>query len=155
LIHLIVSGASVIAIACTRNDANILKLLLESGANISEEDVNDNMAPPLVVAACYGHQEVLGLLLNRGCCPSKSVATCSGATALHVATSSLHARCVQQLLCGGADARQRDSASCSPLDLVTSHPWSKDATQRGDHKRLEEVRDLLRVNLGMLAVANI
>ncbi|KAF4528600.1 hypothetical protein B566_EDAN009204 [Ephemera danica] len=135
-------GASVVAVACARNDAKNLRLLLESNVRIAATD--ENVVPPLAVAAANGHEEMIELLLDHGFLPNCN-APYSGVTPLHLATTSLHVRSVRKLLARGADALRKDTAACSLLDLVTSHPWSKDATSRGDERLLKELQIDLRV----------
>ncbi|MDR1922482.1 MAG: ankyrin repeat domain-containing protein [Candidatus Adiutrix sp.] len=97
--------------------AALLKLLLESGAEIKPLDKNGRQVYfPLILAAAHSGPEALELLLAAGC--EANAATDRGRTALMIAArNNADPATVRLLLDSGADPNLRDQEGRTALDL--------------------------------------
>ena len=84
--------------------AEVVKLLLNKGAEVNKQDI-DRMTP-LHYASCRGHMEIVNLLLNNGA--NVNAKDYDGRTPLHYASSGSHAEIVKLLLERGADINAQD-----------------------------------------------
>ena len=75
-----------------------------------------NGGTPLMVAALYGHGQVVKKLILAGA--NIGMQTASGDTALHLAASGNHIQCGILLAEGGASVRTKNKLSQTPLDLA-------------------------------------
>ena len=134
-----------------------VKMLLKNGTldiNYEEEDWWWNHAEyfqrsyfkdpygPLSMAAKYGHEEVVRLLLDNGADPNK--ANPRGRTALHVATQRGHASIVKTLIDGGGLINYADENGQTALHVVAN------MGKRGMYKFLVEngANEMMRDNMG-------
>lgn len=97
------SGESALALAAGEGRTQIVRALLEAGANPNHLET---ISWPLTNAARYGHVDVVELLLNYDAEPDSVDDT--GETALHAAAAQGHEKIVELLIEAGANARQRD-----------------------------------------------
>ncbi|KAI8463004.1 MAG: hypothetical protein J3K34DRAFT_159942, partial [Monoraphidium minutum] len=106
-------------LAAAEGDANMLRLLLQHGADVAAMDAAGEV--PLIVAARQGHLAVVRELLagpgRRGLLRSMSK---DGSTALHAAAAAGQGEVVSLLLEVGAPMDVRDRAGRTPLDLAPS-----------------------------------
>ena len=102
----------------------IIKLLIESGAEVNAAD--NNGLTPLYVATQKGHERVVEYLLTHGA--EVNVADKNGVTPLYVATQKSHERVVEYLLTHGAEVDAADNNGITSLYV---------ATQKG-HERVVE-----------------
>ena len=97
---------------------------------------------PLSMAAKYGHEEVVRLLLDHGADPNK--ANPRGRTALHVAAQRGHASIVKTLIDGGGMVNYADGEGQTALHIVAR------MGSRGMYKFLVEngANEMMRDNMG-------
>lgn len=102
--------------AAAAGDANLVKQLLDKGANI--EATSKEGATPLMWAAMYGHPEVVRVLLERGA--KVNARTPAGITALEGAASQGNPAVIRLLLQAGADPNAADKQGVTPLIVAQS-----------------------------------
>jgi hypothetical protein len=106
-------GATALVRAAEREDAAIVRLLVQRGA-----DVRHQTQSALWVAVAAGCAEIVRYLAERGA-PVDAVRPETGHAALHVAAMRGRSDLVELLLRFGADPGRRDAAGRTPLD------WAK------------------------------
>ena len=140
--------------AVARGDLHTLQRALESGL---DPDVREpNGATPLIVAAMFGHTDLVRLLIENDA--ALDVQNNDGATALYVASLFGHPDAVTLLLKEGAARDTRNNDGVTALETV-SGPWSDEL--RGlyeflgsifqmelDIDRIRDVRPEIRALLG-------
>src|ERR1700682_2827622 len=95
-------------IAASRNSVDIAKVLIDGGANLEAEAVEDQKrAHPLHTAAQANAAKVAELLISRGA--QVNARNADGATPLFVAASNGQAEVAEVLLKAGADPLAEDS----------------------------------------------
>ncbi|MCC9656900.1 ankyrin repeat domain-containing protein [Rhodopirellula halodulae] len=87
-------GRTALMYACTADNAETVKLLLDHGADVNLVDNEENFSP-LMFAAAEGQLEVVELLLKAGADPTK--ADIDGETAIDFANSNGHAEVAKRL----------------------------------------------------------
>ncbi len=92
--------------AAYKGDVARLRMLLDQGAYVSQEDPEENNDTPLHTAAAAGQAECVHLLLERGA--DKDATNKRTETPLSQATSRGHSECVRALLDAGADMEIRE-----------------------------------------------
>ncbi|XP_063929653.1 ankyrin repeat domain-containing protein 50 isoform X3 [Zophobas morio] len=97
-------GQAALHVAARLGQAQVVKVLLEAGANADQADVDG--WTPLRAAAWGGHTEVVELLVNHGCVLDSVDA--ENRTALRAAAWSGHEEIVKILLQNGADVNLTD-----------------------------------------------
>ena len=100
--------------AAFRGHRDVVRLLLDAGANPSKADAVG--WTPLRSAAFRGHKDVVQLFLERGADPNK--ADKYGHAPLHLAAGVGHKDMVQLLLEKGADPNKADSGGMTPLSIA-------------------------------------
>ena len=95
-------------VAAKRGHLEVVRLLLEAGAQTDAHAANRNGATALMIAAENGHLDVMQLLLKAGA--DKDSATAGGATALMLAAQNGHSEVVRVLLEAGADKEAATTA---------------------------------------------
>ena len=109
-----------LSIAAKNCRANVVKVLIEHGADIHTAD--DFGWTPLHSAAYSGHKKLVKLLLDKGSDPNRR--TKDESTPLHIAARHGHKGIVQLLLIRGANANNRDVFNRTPLRLAeTAAQW--------------------------------
>lgn len=98
------------------SNPSILKMLLESGANVNIKDLKG--FTPLHYAAMNGQSESLKLLLDLGRANPQLRVTNSGRVAMHEAAVRGNLEAVKILLDSGAPARPRCFENFTPVDLA-------------------------------------
>ena len=101
--------------ACREGTLNVVKLLVEAGANVCVADKSGNTC--LMLASCEGRIDTVRYLVSL---PQMDVKQrdSEGNTALHVAVREKHAEVVQVLIDAGADVNGRASDGDTPLFLA-------------------------------------
>jgi ankyrin repeat protein len=105
-----------IYLAATAGHEEIVRLLLDCGANVNGEDFRGRS--PLSLAASVGHEGIVRLLLERGADINK--ANSWGESPLSLAASAGYEGIVRLLLDRGADVNGEDFRGRSPLFLAAS-----------------------------------
>ena len=107
------------------SDPNIIKMLLENGANINDKEVRDTIdQTPLIVAADGGCKEIVEMLLQAGA--NIEHRNDQGETALISAAQNGHKEIVQMLLDAGANVNQENADGETALDLTIKLRHKKD-----------------------------
>ena len=91
-------------VAVHNGDADVVRALLDGGADANKART-DGGSTPLLMAAQEGHAEVVRMLLDGGADANKAT-TDNGTTPLLWAAQKGHAEVVRMLLDGGADANK-------------------------------------------------
>ncbi|KAJ5094789.1 hypothetical protein N7456_010650 [Penicillium angulare] len=104
-------GKTALLVACERGDDNLVKLLLECGANPATPD--DENRSPIWCAAQNGHSKVVRLLIDYG--SNITARNSRGWTPLNIASDRGHFDTVTILLESGADFSVRQDDRMSPL----------------------------------------
>ena len=101
--------------ACREGTLNVVKLLVEAGANVCVADEEENTC--LMLASREGHIDTVRYLVSL---PQMDVKQrdSEGNPALHVAVREKHAEVVQVLIDAGADVNGRASDGDTPLFLA-------------------------------------
>ncbi|KAF4947509.1 hypothetical protein FGADI_10354 [Fusarium gaditjirri] len=90
---------------------NVLKLLLQSGADINSNDVDGFR--PLFLASYNGFNDIVEILIKEGA--SLDAKTVIGETPLHCSSAMGHLRVAQLLIQLGADVSSKDNSNRTPL----------------------------------------
>ncbi len=109
-------GNSLLIVSAADGHAEMVELLLESGADINAVDASMK-ATALHAAAYLGHPEVMQVLIERGI-DIDAQGPYNGYTALHDAVWQNNVEGVRILCEGGADVNIRGNDSNTPLDLA-------------------------------------
>jgi len=104
-------GGTVLSDAAQDGFTNLVKLMLEKGADPSVVDMMG--FTPLQEATYFGHTDIVKLFLDRGA--PVDTQDESGLTLLQYAASGAHTDLVQLLLDRGADVNHRDKKGLTPL----------------------------------------
>ena len=108
------TGATPLLLAAQRGHADVLRILLRSGA-AAQSVTRKGGAGPLHLAAMRGHADAARALLDA--CPSllEAAKPSDGATALHLSAGTQGAEALLLLLSRGADVTACDSLGATPL----------------------------------------
>jgi ankyrin repeat protein len=106
---------SPLILACGQGQIECVHILLERGANFTDECASTNMTP-LIYASWWGHADIVQLLLNRGADVNQM--TIHNAFALGYAAQHLQPQVVALLLRYGANVDQRNFFGWTPLMCV-------------------------------------
>src|SRR5215831_853724 len=98
-------GSSPLYAAAVQGEAEIVRILLDAGADPNRESAGESEGTPLCAAASWGHAEVVRLMLQYGADPNRIERTDEVAmTALAWARRNHHDEVVRLLLESGADS---------------------------------------------------
>ena len=111
-------------VAAAEGQTDLVKVLLDKGANSNARNVNWPWWPALHDAASNGHIEVVKVLLDRGAGTSIDVPQMQGNTVLHVAAQNRHAEVVKLLLKNGAKTDLRNTFGKTALDIARGSDWA-------------------------------
>ncbi|MHB9146880.1 MAG: ankyrin repeat domain-containing protein [Candidatus Amoebophilus sp.] len=102
--------------AAAKNNIDIIKLLLECGANI---DIKDRIGyTPVHIAACKGHTELVKFFISHGA-DIKIAATDEYKNApIHTAVKHNHVKVVRLLLSQGANVNTKNAKGKTAIDLA-------------------------------------
>jgi ankyrin repeat protein len=100
------SGATALMWAANGGHAEVVKLLLEKGADVNVKRIGDGITA-LAVAAQNGHTELVNLLLEKGA--EVNAKSSTGVTALILASQNGHTDVVKSLLAAKADINAKAS----------------------------------------------
>ncbi|MGD0279619.1 MAG: ankyrin repeat domain-containing protein [Smithella sp.] len=103
--------------AALNGDINLIKRLLDNGADIEAKDKHGRTA--LLLATGKGHMEIVKLLLDKGA-NIEQKDDLSGAVALTYAASKGHMEIVKLLIDRGANIEQKDDGGSSALMAAAS-----------------------------------
>lgn len=109
-------GRSLLHIACSFGHIEIVKLLIEKGANFNAAD-DDNSDTPLHIACGHGYTEIVKLLIEEGV-DLEVTNYDKGFTPLHVACRHRHTEIVKLLIEKATDLGITDDYGFTPLHLV-------------------------------------
>ncbi|MGA8027726.1 MAG: ankyrin repeat domain-containing protein [Bryobacteraceae bacterium] len=109
---------SVLAIAASRGNPQVMELLLSTHADVEAVDANGNT--PLDEAVLHGQATAVSLLLSHEA-DAKRVHLVDGRGPLHEACIKGFAAMVKPLVDAGADPAQRDRFGETPLDLALAY----------------------------------
>ncbi|XP_044254562.1 LOW QUALITY PROTEIN: uncharacterized protein LOC123005037 [Tribolium madens] len=126
---LIENGANVnystpLHVSCLHACDNIVKLLLQAGSNINATDSYN--ITPLHIACWNGHHTTVKILIEKNV--EIDVKTSGGCTSLYVAARNKHDKVVKLLIKAGADVNLAQSENVTPLLI---------ASQEGHEKNVE------------------
>jgi ankyrin repeat protein len=131
---------SPLLLACGQGQIECVDILLNRGANFTNEDGPSNLTP-LIYASWWGHDDIVQLLLNKGADVNQT--TTHSVFALGMAAQHLQPRVVELLLRYGADVDQRSAflGWTALMNTVcmgsTDQPGGAD-DERSDAQRKEE-----------------
>ena len=108
--------------AARENDTELLRLLIEAGADVNamEEEHGDT---PLTLAAFGGHCECVSLLINSGANVNKKNKWDD--TPLHRAVCGGHDACAELLIAAGAKVNKKNKCGQSPLLLAAEKGYNE------------------------------
>ena len=105
---------SLLSLACDRGNADIVRLLLDHGADVNDGN-NEWEETPLHAACLHDHTDIVKILLSRTNCEINAMDD-RRRTPLHNACRRRHAGVARLLIEKGADVEARDEFGFSPLD---------------------------------------
>lgn len=114
-IPVINSLRSAVIFAANNNHVELLKKLLELGADIN--DRSNNLRTPLIWASHWGHDDVVSVLLAHSSIDIDAQ-DADGMTALMTAARQGHAAILAALLSRGANSSLRNRYSCTALTIA-------------------------------------
>eukprot|EP00003_Mantamonas_plastica_P011109 TRINITY_DN2069_c0_g3_i1.p1 TRINITY_DN2069_c0_g3~~TRINITY_DN2069_c0_g3_i1.p1 ORF type:complete len:552 (+),score=193.78 TRINITY_DN2069_c0_g3_i1:1218-2873(+) len=120
-------GATALHRACLFGHIDVVKFLIEQGADVCAQDYNIGRTP-LFEAVNEGFDEVAKILIQNND-QVVNMTNKSGVTALHVAAAKGREKCVQVLLEANADINARNN-------IIGTTPLHE-AAERGHHKIVE------------------
>jgi ankyrin repeat protein len=121
------NGRIPLHLACQEGHESVVKVLLESGADVDVADICRKT--PLHFACQEGHESVIKMLVENGA--DIDVADFCRMTPLHFACQEGHESVVKVLVESGADTHARDGEGRLPIDLI------EDDRCRGIYKEAE------------------
>ncbi|KAJ3564760.1 hypothetical protein NP233_g8076 [Leucocoprinus birnbaumii] len=110
-------GEQLIHLAASNGHDNVIRILLDKGANI--EAPNKNSKTPIHLAALNGHAGVVNLLLDAGA--KINARDSNGQTPIHLAAANGQDEMVKNLACWGADVNAQDDRNRTPVHLAAGH----------------------------------
>lgn len=110
------SEETALHLACRFSHSQIVKLLLEQGADIAARD-NDQWTP-LYAATCWGNADIADILLSHSILPEIDAQTSSGRTPLMEALFDNNTKMVDTFLRQDASINISDSHNSTPLTLA-------------------------------------
>ena len=127
--------------ASSGGDIDMVKQLLDAGADVNAKDDLTEMTP-LFDAVSSGKKEVAALLIDKGADVNGKIAM--GFTSLHNAAGSGRYEIVELLIEKGADVNEKNDFGITPLDMAEVSA-SRDEETELDYKKVD---DLLRKHGG-------
>ena len=100
--------------ASTKGYLNIVRILIEFGANI--ESLDKNKDTPLMMASLYGHIDVVDFLIKNGA--NINAVDDEGDTALHLAAMNSHVSVIKYLLTNGANSNRKNHIGKTPISYA-------------------------------------
>ena len=126
-------GRTVLIIAADNEHLDIIRYLVEQGADV--EKVDDEGNTPLIYASDHGHLEAVQYLLEQGADRDKT-ASSDGFTPLHCAAQQGHLEITKLLMAYGADLNMRNNHGELPIDL-TDNEEIKQAIRDEPRRRMD------------------
>lgn len=108
------NGVTPLMSACRQGNLDMVKILLEAGANVNEPKSPKGRTPLMVACAYYSDVEVCKLLIARGA--DVNAKANDGTTALMLAADNAKAGVVELLLAQKADINVKDKNGKTALD---------------------------------------
>ncbi|CAM9363327.1 unnamed protein product, partial [Scytosiphon promiscuus] len=109
------SGLSAFLYACGQANAELMRILIESGGDVLD---GDGVITGLIIAARKGNVEVVQTLLDAGA--DLGARDSAGGTALHAATLRRRVHVGRVLLEAGSDCNALDQGNNTPLHMLAS-----------------------------------
>ena len=122
------SGETPLISAITTGDDELVRLMLQRGANVEARCVDQ--ITPLMHAVNHGYLSILELLLNKG---AQVDTTTAGWTVLHRAADMVNVPMVELLLTKGADREARSPKDFSPR----KHSLARLGSDLGDYDEID------------------
>lgn len=134
-------GNQAIHYACKKGQYELVQALLEEDASLVNE-VGRGGYTPLILAAQYGHLDILRLLIKKAAESSVPLNVdavtntngrlyLDGFSALHWAVQNHHVEMVRELVKAGADATLKNLVGETPLNVMENLPWKNCNTEIG------------------------
>ena len=118
------AGDLTAAEAAALGDVEALRARLEEEPEARDRRSVDGF-PPLALAAFFGREEALDLLLERGADPNRAATSSAGVRPLHSALAhrdpEVSSRLARKLLESGADPNVRQAGGWTPLHQAAAH----------------------------------
>jgi hypothetical protein len=115
-------------IAIERGHLDIVKLLIEKGAQVDEARIGDSVTP-LLIAAGHGHLEIVKLLIEKGAQVNQARIS-DGGLPLFFAAQNGHAEVVELLIQKGAEIDVKCSTTIEILKRVVERNGQGGAKER-------------------------
>ena len=113
-----VRGLTALMMASTNGRTEVVKLLLDKGAEVNLK--NNYGITALFMASANGHTEIVKLLLDKGA-EVNVKNTDDGVTALFMASANGHTGIVKLLLDKGADVNVKNTYGITALFMASAH----------------------------------
>lgn len=111
------NGATPLYMAAKKGFREILKLLIESRADVDGAETSNRLTP-LILALQNGHEEVAGMLMSAGADPN--LANRDGVTPLFMAAQQGRLESLKRLLSAGANVNAAARNGATPLLISTN-----------------------------------
>ena len=143
--------------ACYHGVQSDCRRALRNGGNIMRKDKEGWL--PIHWAAAHGHDQIIDILLESRSLDTEkkklryinAQESLTGFTPLHLSSIGGHLKCLDRLLCYGADYKIKNDQNESAAEMLTSKLSRKDAASNlGHHVLIRLNPDLLKIQENIL-----